>query len=97
MAAGANAFFGLDSVDDLPWANDDAEVTTRIDARAYEGSKLDALRAHVTQIEPDNDFFRVAELAGPDAMGYEFFRLAKGRLGPIGESGFEEDLFAGLF
>jgi N-acetyl-1-D-myo-inositol-2-amino-2-deoxy-alpha-D-glucopyranoside deacetylase len=96
VAAGANAFFGLDSVDDLPWANDDAEVTTRIDARAYEASKLNALRAHVTQIEPDNDFFRVAELAGPEALGYEFFRLAKGRLGPIGESGFEEDLFAGL-
>jgi N-acetyl-1-D-myo-inositol-2-amino-2-deoxy-alpha-D-glucopyranoside deacetylase len=96
VAAGANAFFGLDSVDDLPWANDDAEVTTRIDARDYEASKLNALRAHLTQIEPDNDFFRVAELAGPEALGYEFFRLAKGRLGPTGESGYEEDLFSGL-
>jgi N-acetyl-1-D-myo-inositol-2-amino-2-deoxy-alpha-D-glucopyranoside deacetylase len=96
VAAGANAFFGLDSIDDLPWANDDSEVTTRIDARAYEASKLNALRSHVTQIEPDNDFFRVAELVGPDALGYEFFRLAKGTLGPIGESGFEEDLFAAL-
>ncbi len=96
VAAGGNAFFGLESVDDLPWANDDEAVTTRVDARAYEPQKMAALRAHTTQIEPDNDFFRVAELAGPEALGYEFFRIAKGDVVAIGESGFEEDLFSGL-
>jgi N-acetyl-1-D-myo-inositol-2-amino-2-deoxy-alpha-D-glucopyranoside deacetylase len=28
--------------------------------------------------------------------GTEYYRLAKGQAGPRGESGFEEDLFAGL-
>ena len=96
VAAGGKAFFGLESADDLPWANDDDEVTTRIDGRAYEPRKLEALRAHTTQIEAENDFFAMAEVIGPDAMGYEFFRIAKGTVGSLGESGFEEDLFSDL-
>jgi len=96
IAAGGTAFFGLESGDDLPWATDDDQVTTQIDGRAFESAKMAALRAHVSQVEADNDFFAVAELVGPEAMGYEFFRIAKGVLGPLGESGFEDDLFSGL-
>ena len=33
--------------------------------------------------------------AGPDALGYEFFRIALGDA-VVDESGYETDLFAGL-
>ena len=35
-----------------------------------------ALRAHLTQVGAENDFFRLSELVGPEAMGIEYFRLA---------------------
>ena len=54
------------------------------------------MRAHETQIEADGPFFAMTELFGPEAMGFEFYRLAKGKQGPLGPDGFEEDLFAGV-
>ena len=94
IAAGGKGFFGLDSADDLPFVIDDSLVTTRIDGRALQERKLAALRAHATQVEPDSEFFQMAELLGPDAMGWEFFRLVRGRPGPLDDDGFETDLFA---
>ena len=55
-----------------------------------------ALRAHLSQVGEENDFFRMSELIGPEAMGVEYFQLARGALGPVGPDGLEEDLFAGL-
>ena len=43
-----------------------------------------ALRAHLSQVGVENDFFRLSELVGPEAMGVEYFRLARGQLGPLG-------------
>jgi N-acetyl-1-D-myo-inositol-2-amino-2-deoxy-alpha-D-glucopyranoside deacetylase len=95
VAAGGQGFFGLAEGEDLPWALDDALVTTRIAALDQEPHKMAALRAHLTQVGTDNDFFRLSELVGPEAMGIEYFRLARGRLAP-GPDGVEDDLFAGL-
>ena len=58
--------------------------------------KIAALREHLSQVGTENDFFRLSELVGPEAMGVEYFRLARGTLGPAGDDGLEHDLFAGL-
>lgn len=96
VAAGGQGFFGLAEGEDLPWALEDALVTTQIEALDQEPRKMAALRAHLSQIGVENDFFRLADLVGPEAMGIEYFRLARGPLGPSGVDGLENDLFAGL-
>ena len=55
-----------------------------------------ALRAHATQIAVDGPFFALSNNVGNEVWGTEFFRLAKGRPGPVGEQGLETDLFAGV-
>lgn len=96
VAAGGQGFFGLEEGEDLPWALDDDLVTTKIEALDVEPRKMAALRAHLSQVGEENDFFRMSEIIGPEAMGTEYFRLVRGTLGPVGPSGLEEDLFAGL-
>jgi N-acetyl-1-D-myo-inositol-2-amino-2-deoxy-alpha-D-glucopyranoside deacetylase len=96
VAAGGNGFFGLESADDLPWAVADDVVTSCIDGREYEPTKMAALREHRTQVEQDSEFFVLADTVGPEAMGWEHFRLVRGPLGPLGPDGWETDLFAGL-
>ena len=59
-------------------------------------AKLDAMRAHASQITPDGQFFAMGMDLAAITWGTEYYRLAKGTRGPRGESGFEEDLFAGL-
>lgn len=96
VAAGGQGFFGLEEGQELDWALDDAWVTTRVRAVEHEPVKIAALREHLSQVGTENDFFRLSELAGPEAMGVEYFRLARGNLGPAGDDGLEHDLFAGL-
>ena len=55
-----------------------------------------ALRAHATQIAVDGPFFALSNNVGNEVWGTEFFRLAKGRPGPVDEHGLETDLFAGV-
>ncbi len=81
---------------DLPFLVDDALVTTRIDGRSKLESKLAAMRAHASQIDMASPFFASSAVAGPDALGFEYYRLALGDVGPVDESGFETDLFAGV-
>jgi N-acetyl-1-D-myo-inositol-2-amino-2-deoxy-alpha-D-glucopyranoside deacetylase len=95
VAAGGSGFFGVDRVEDVPWAVDDRLVTTRIDGREYEPRKLAALSAHVSQVGEEAPFFALAEQIGPDALGYEFFTLVKGTP-QAADDGVETDLFAGL-
>ena len=59
-------------------------------------AKMAALEAHATQITTDGPFFALSNNVGSTAWGVEFYRLAKGRQGPVGEDGLETDLFAGL-
>ena len=54
------------------------------------------MRAHATQIEVDGPFFALADNRGNEIWGTEFFRIAKGVCGPVGDDGLEHDLFAGL-
>jgi N-acetyl-1-D-myo-inositol-2-amino-2-deoxy-alpha-D-glucopyranoside deacetylase len=90
-------FFTADSVDHIPFIVEDDLVTTEIDARDHLDAKLDAMRAHATQITVDGPFFALSNLIGREAFGVEFYRLAVGELGPrTTESGREADLFAGL-
>ncbi len=87
VAAGGQGFFGLAEGEDLPWALDDALVTTQIKALDQEPHKMAALRAHLSQVGVENDFFRLSEVAGPEAMGIEYFRLVRGQRGPDGADG----------
>jgi len=71
-------------------------VTTEIDARDHLAQKMDAMRAHATQIAVDGPFFALSNNKGNEIWGTEFFRIAKGSPGPTGPDGLETDLFAGL-
>ena len=98
IASGGTNFFGVENVDDLPFIVDDALVSTVVNATPYVDKKMASLRAHATQIEDTGPFFAMSEQIGPEAMGYEFFRIAKGELVPDSsdELGRETDLFAGV-
>jgi N-acetyl-1-D-myo-inositol-2-amino-2-deoxy-alpha-D-glucopyranoside deacetylase len=74
----------------------DEAIAARIDAADFLEQKYAALRAHPTQIAPDGFFFSIGNAQGASAFGVEHYRLAAGALGPVGEDGFETDLFAGL-
>ena len=97
LAQSGNAGFdAAASVHDLPFGNDDAEVTTAIDARRFCAAKQDAMRAHATQISVDGPFFALSNNVGLEVLGIEYFRLVRGE--PAGErdaDGRETDLFAG--
>ena len=95
-ASGDSSFFGVDSADDLPFGNPDEEVTTEVDAREHLDRKVAAMRAHATQIEVDGPFFALSNNQGNAIWGSEYFRIAKGVRGPLGDDGLEHDLFAGL-
>ena len=87
--------FGVAAPEDLPFGDPDETVTTRIDARDHLDAKMDAMRAHRTQIEVDGPFFALSNHGGQRAFGYEHFRRIRGGLPPAaGEV--EEDLFAGV-
>lgn len=98
-AAGDTGFFGVDNADEIPMAIPDELVSTLIDGRPYEPAKLAAMRAHETQITVEGPFFALSNNIGQEAMGVEFFRIAKGdavaSVDPFGGT-HETDLFAGV-
>jgi N-acetyl-1-D-myo-inositol-2-amino-2-deoxy-alpha-D-glucopyranoside deacetylase len=54
------------------------------------------MKAHETQITLDGPFFALSEEVGQLVWGWEYYRLAKGLVGPVdADSGRETDLFAG--
>lgn len=91
-------FWAMESIDDLPFGSTDEEVTTEIDARPYVEAKLDAMRAHVTQIAVDAPWFALSDNIGQEALGVEHFILYAGVRGPFGTGPHnrEDDLFAGI-
>jgi N-acetyl-1-D-myo-inositol-2-amino-2-deoxy-alpha-D-glucopyranoside deacetylase len=97
-AAGDTSFFGgVERAEDLPFAVDDELVTAEVDARDMLDAKLNAMRAHATQISVNGPFFALSNNIGQRAMGVEYFRLVRGKAGPTdGPTGRETDLFAGL-
>jgi N-acetyl-1-D-myo-inositol-2-amino-2-deoxy-alpha-D-glucopyranoside deacetylase len=95
--AGQEMPFQFDIENLPPMFAEDEDLDAAISSvPAHVDAKLDAMRAHATQITPDGDFFAMGMDLAAITWGTEYYRLAKGVRGPIGESGFEEDLFAGL-
>ena len=96
--AGEETFFeGMDPDGPMPhFVTPDELLTCAVDATAYVDRKMAAMKAYPTQIQLDGPFFALSNNVGDTAWGVEFYRLAQGPLGPVGEDGLETDLFAGL-
>jgi N-acetyl-1-D-myo-inositol-2-amino-2-deoxy-alpha-D-glucopyranoside deacetylase len=96
-AGDTTSFEGWDPDGQMPAfiAEDDA-LSAAVDGNGYVERKLEALKAHATQIEVDGPFFALSNNMGNEVWGTEFYRIAKGTLGPVNEEGLETDLFAGL-
>lgn len=100
--------FAPESADDLSFGCADGDVTTEIDARAHVERKVEAMRAHATQISVDAPWFALSNNIGQQILGVEHYILRAGVPGPAGpgvpvEVGGigepydrEDDLFAGI-
>ncbi|UPK74091.1 N-acetyl-1-D-myo-inositol-2-amino-2-deoxy-alpha-D-glucopyranoside deacetylase [Nocardioidaceae bacterium SCSIO 66511] len=89
-------FEGMDPDGQLPpMVSEDIDLDAEIDGTAYVEAKLDAMRAHATQITDDSPFFAFSNDIGNQVWGVEHYRLAKGASSaPDGE--LESDLFGGV-
>jgi N-acetyl-1-D-myo-inositol-2-amino-2-deoxy-alpha-D-glucopyranoside deacetylase len=95
-AGDTESFEGMDPDGEMgPWVTPDAEIAACVDGTEYVFTKMEALKLHRTQVDPDGFFFAGAE-SGHAFWGEEFYVLAKGARGPVDEHGYETDLFAGL-
>lgn len=95
-AGDTTTFEGMDPDNLPPFAVADEDLTAAIDGEDLVERKMDALRAHATQVAVDGPFFALSNNVGAKVWGTEFYRLVKGTAGPLGATGFEEDLFAGI-
>jgi N-acetyl-1-D-myo-inositol-2-amino-2-deoxy-alpha-D-glucopyranoside deacetylase len=73
----------------------DEDIAAAIDGTPYVAQKLDAMRAHATQITADGPFFAGADILGQSMWSHEFYRLAAGQPFPDADQ-WADDLFAGL-
>lgn len=97
MKKAGSDFMGVESADELPFAKDDSFVHTMIDGNKYVDKKMDAMRAHATQISVDGPFFALSDNVGLQIWGNEYYTLVRGtKAQPCDEQGRETDLFAGI-
>jgi N-acetyl-1-D-myo-inositol-2-amino-2-deoxy-alpha-D-glucopyranoside deacetylase len=90
-------FMGVDNAEDLPFCKDDSFVTAHIDGNNYVNQKMDAMRAHATQIAVDGPFFALSNNLGLQVWGNEYYTLVKGeKAAPFDNEGREQDLFSGI-
>jgi N-acetyl-1-D-myo-inositol-2-amino-2-deoxy-alpha-D-glucopyranoside deacetylase len=90
-------FFGTDNVDDIPFAKDDSFVTTLIDGNEFVEAKMEAMRAHATQIALDGPFFALSNNLGLQIWGHEYYTLVRGeKSAPFDSDGRESDLTSGI-
>lgn len=90
-------FMGAETAEDLPFAKDDSFVHAMVDGNAYVEQKMDAMRAHATQIEVDGPFFALSNNLGLQVWGNEYYTLVKGeKHEPFDAQGHESDLFSGV-
>jgi len=95
-AGDTESFEGMDPDGEMgPFVTPDEQIAACVDGTEFVHTKMEALKLHRTQVDPDGPFFAGAE-SGHAFWGEEFYVLAKGVRGPVGEHGFETDLFAGL-
>jgi N-acetyl-1-D-myo-inositol-2-amino-2-deoxy-alpha-D-glucopyranoside deacetylase len=90
------AFEGMDPDGPLPMTTPDEDISAVVDGTDYVDAKIEAMRAHRTQISVESPFFALSNNLGNQIWGVEHFRIAKGHLGETGPDGLETDLFAGL-
>ena len=95
-AGDTTTFEGMDPENLPAFAIEDDDLTAAIDGSQFVEQKMAALRAHATQIAVDGPFFALSNNVGNEVWDTEYFRLAKGTPGPVGELGLETDLFAGV-
>ncbi len=94
---GGPDFAQVESADEFPFGVPDDVVTTDIDATKYLAAKVEAMRAHATQIAVDSPFFALSDNVGQRAFGREYYILLAGPRGPgHGPHDWEDDLFAGI-
>jgi mycothiol S-conjugate amidase len=75
----------------------DHRITTRVDVTEYQWARSQALRAHATQVDPEEGFwFALADAELAEIYPYEDWILARSLVGPIPEGGTERDLFEGV-
>jgi N-acetyl-1-D-myo-inositol-2-amino-2-deoxy-alpha-D-glucopyranoside deacetylase len=90
-------FMGADKAEDLPFCKDDSFVSAHIDGNEYVNQKMDAMRAHATQISVDGPFFALSNNLGLQVWGNEYYTLVKGEKSlDVDAQGRETDLFAGV-
>lgn len=90
-------FFGTDNVDDIPFAKDDSFVTTLIDGNEFVEAKMEAMKAHATQISLDGPFFALSNNLGLQIWGHEYYTLVRGeKSAPFDSEGRESDLTSGI-
>jgi len=77
--------------------NNDHRITTSIDVGEFLWARTGALRAHATQIDPNEVFwFGLTDDELAEVYPWEDWILAKSRVGPIPDADTERDLFAGV-
>ena len=97
MKALGSDFMGVDNADDLPFCKDDSFVSAHVDGNGYVNQKMDAMRAHATQIAVDGPFFALSNNLGLQVWGNEYYTLVKGQKSePLDDLGRETDLLAGV-
>ena len=90
------SFRGMDEDHLPPFVAEDDALAAVVEAGDYIAAKLDAMRAHATQIAVDGPFFALSNNIGDQVWGSEFYRIAKGEQGHLADDGLEHDLFAGV-
>ena len=94
---GETMFTGFDLDNLPPMFVEDEDIAAEITGTPEQvQAKLAAMQSHETQIRPDGMFFAMGMDLAAIAWGVEHFRLIKGEKGPVGDDGFETDLFAGI-
>ncbi|WP_433161303.1 N-acetyl-1-D-myo-inositol-2-amino-2-deoxy-alpha-D-glucopyranoside deacetylase [Kribbella sp. CA-247076] len=89
-------FEGMDPEGPLgPFVTPDRFIDCVIEAEGFIDRKMNAMKAHATQITVDGPFFALSNNNGNEIWGSEAYRLVKGTAAP-GPDGLEHDLFAGL-
>jgi N-acetyl-1-D-myo-inositol-2-amino-2-deoxy-alpha-D-glucopyranoside deacetylase len=105
-AGDTETFAGWEDAGDIPMVSSDADIAAEVDGTAYVGQKLDAMRAHATQIRPDGTFFAGGKMSVDTMWSHEYYRFAAGTPFPAGPEAADgnpqlpehwaDDLFAGL-
>jgi mycothiol S-conjugate amidase len=77
--------------------DNDHRITTRIDVTDFQWARSAALRAHASQVNPDEGFwFALADRELATIYRWEDWILARSLVGPIPDAGGESDLFDGV-